>query len=170
MAHHTEQEVCTRLAEAFPVSLQVPPEFSVNPSGYERLYLLDGQLRSWEGPLAEVSSPICLRQDGSLKRPVIGHIPSMDESTAMAGLEAAVRAWDNGQGRWPTLSVSARIEAVGGFVTRMLTVRDEVVKLLMWEIGKSLDDSRKEFDRTVEIIQQIVAGRHSSFLRTDFIL
>jgi glyceraldehyde-3-phosphate dehydrogenase (NADP+) len=34
----------------------------------------------------------------------------------------------------------------------MVERRDEVVRLLMWEIGKSLADSRKEFDRTVEYI------------------
>jgi glyceraldehyde-3-phosphate dehydrogenase (NADP+) len=30
--------------------------------------------------------------------------------------------------------------------------REEVVRLIMWEIGKSLGDSRKEFDRTVDYI------------------
>ena len=34
----------------------------------------------------------------------------------------------------------------------MKQVREEVVKLMMWEIGKSLEDSYKEFDRTVEYI------------------
>jgi glyceraldehyde-3-phosphate dehydrogenase (NADP+) len=52
--------------------------------------------------------------------------------------------------------VSARIEAVEAFVVRMLAVRDEVVKLLMWEIGKSLEDSRKEFDRTVDYIRKTI--------------
>jgi glyceraldehyde-3-phosphate dehydrogenase (NADP+) len=45
---------------------------------------------------------------------------------------------------------------VEGFIARMIAVRDEVVKLLMWEIGKSLDDSRKEFDRTVEYIRKTI--------------
>lgn len=154
MAQPNKDLTDARLAALFSNPDQVPQEFRVDARSYERLYLLDGQLRSWEGPLAEVSSPICLRQDGSLQRPVIGRVPSMDEATALAGLEAAVRAWDSGRGRWPTSSVSARIEAVEGFVTRMLAVRDEVVKLLMWEIGKSLDDSRKEFDRTVDYIRR----------------
>jgi len=38
----------------------------------------------------------------------------------------------------------------------MKAVRDEVVRLLMWEIGKNLADSRKEFDRTVEYIADTV--------------
>jgi glyceraldehyde-3-phosphate dehydrogenase (NADP+) len=38
------------------------------------------------------------------------------------------------------------------FVNQMKLTRNEVVKYLMWEIGKSLPDSEKEFDRTVEYI------------------
>jgi glyceraldehyde-3-phosphate dehydrogenase (NADP+) len=38
----------------------------------------------------------------------------------------------------------------------MLAARDDVVKLLMWEVGKSLDDSRKEFDRTVDYIRKTI--------------
>ena len=38
------------------------------------------------------------------------------------------------------------------FVRQMKLTRSEVVKYLMWEIGKSLPDSEKEFDRTVEYI------------------
>jgi glyceraldehyde-3-phosphate dehydrogenase (NADP+) len=38
------------------------------------------------------------------------------------------------------------------FVTLMKQERDKVVKLLMWEIGKNLNDSEKEFDRTVDYI------------------
>ena len=34
--------------------------------------------------------------------------------------------------------------------------RNEVVKLLMWEIGKSLPDSEKEFDRTVDYIYDTI--------------
>jgi glyceraldehyde-3-phosphate dehydrogenase (NADP+) len=51
------------------------------------------------------------------------------------------------------MTVADRIAAVEEFARRMALVRDEVVTLLMWEIGKSLEDSRKEFDRTVEYIR-----------------
>jgi glyceraldehyde-3-phosphate dehydrogenase (NADP+) len=42
------------------------------------------------------------------------------------------------------------------FVTQMKATRTEVVKLLMWEIGKTLGDSEKEFDRTVEYIYDTI--------------
>lgn len=153
MITSTQSQITARLETAFPEPDQIPQEYRPKPSCYQGLYLIDGELGSWNGPMVEVNSPICLRKDGKLARPVIGHVPLMDEATAMRALAAANRAWNNGQGRWPTLSVSARIDAVEGFVTRMLATREEVVRLLMWEIGKSLDDSRKEFDRTVEYIR-----------------
>ncbi|HOX58436.1 MAG TPA: aldehyde dehydrogenase family protein [Candidatus Paceibacterota bacterium] len=145
-----------RLTEAFPAADRVPAEWHPDTRGYERLYLINGEIREWTGPVAEILSPICLREGNVLRRPVIGSVPAMDEAAGLAALEAAARAWDDGRGRWPTLTVSARIEAVEAFVGRMLAVRNEVVKLLMWEIGKSLDDSRKEFDRTVDYIRKTV--------------
>ena len=144
------------LTDVFPTSDRIPREYQVDTRSYERLYLIDGELREWSGQVAEISSPICLRDGSAIRRPIIGRVPAMDEATALAALQAASRAWDDGRGRWPTLTVSARIEAVEGFVTRMLVVREEVVKLLMWEIGKSLDDSRKEFDRTVEYVRKTI--------------
>ena len=34
--------------------------------------------------------------------------------------------------------------------------RSEIVNLLMWEIGKNLSDSQKEFDRTIEYIEATI--------------
>ena len=42
------------------------------------------------------------------------------------------------------------------FVEKMKKHRKEVVNFLMWEIGKSLNDSQKEFDRTVEYIYDTI--------------
>ena len=156
MQGNSDHDLAARLAASFPTDENIPAEFRPDPSGYEKLYLQDGEVREWPGPYAEVSSPICVHQDGTLKRTIIGHVPSMDEDAAMAGLHAAVRAWDFGRGEWPTMSVANRIAAVEKFTERMVAVRDEVVRLLMWEIGKSLDDSRKEFDRTVDYIRLTV--------------
>ena len=156
MQGNFDHDLAARLAAAFPTNETVPPEYRPNPTPYEKLYLQDGAVREWPGPCTEVSSPICLHDNGKLQRPVLGHVPSMDEDAAMAGLKAAVRAWDNGRGEWPTMSVAGRIAAVEKFTEKMVAVRDEVVRLLMWEIGKSLDDSRKEFDRTVDYIRLTV--------------
>jgi acyl-CoA reductase-like NAD-dependent aldehyde dehydrogenase len=50
------------------------------------------------------------------------------------------------------MSVAERIKCVEAFTRKMMEQKDIVVKLIMWEIGKSYSDSLKEFDRTVEYI------------------
>ena len=42
------------------------------------------------------------------------------------------------------------------FAFLMRERRDEVVRLLMWEIGKTLPDSEKEFDRTLQYIRDTI--------------
>jgi glyceraldehyde-3-phosphate dehydrogenase (NADP+) len=64
--------------------------------------------------------------------------------------------FNNGQGVWPTMKVADRIKSMTRFVSQMEATREEVVKYLMWEIGKSLSDSQKEFDRTVEYIYDTI--------------
>jgi glyceraldehyde-3-phosphate dehydrogenase (NADP+) len=145
-----------QLETLFPAEADIPAEHRIDPREYERRYLIDGEIRTWEGPTAEVSSPICLRSGGGLTRTTIGQVPSMDEATVMRALDSAVRAWDHGRGAWPTMSVAARIDRVERFLEIMASKRDEVIRLLMWEIGKNLPDSRKEFDRTVEYIRSTI--------------
>jgi glyceraldehyde-3-phosphate dehydrogenase (NADP+) len=53
------------------------------------------------------------------------------------------------------MKVADRITCMTNFVQQMEATRTEVVKYLMWEIGKSLSDS-KEFDRTVEYIYDTI--------------
>lgn len=144
------------LKSLFPSSDGIPAEFRLDTSAYERLYLLNGEVKRWDGAVDEVSSPICLGQEGGIRRAIIGHSPAMDESAALAALNAAVNAWDNGRGPWPTMSVAGRIGAMEKFVSLMKKERGEVITLLMWEIGKSYEDSCKEFDRTVEYIERTV--------------
>jgi glyceraldehyde-3-phosphate dehydrogenase (NADP+) len=52
--------------------------------------------------------------------------------------------------------VEQRIRHMETFAFRMVEKRAEIVKLLMWEIGKSLADSEKEFDRTVDYIRDTI--------------
>ena len=54
------------------------------------------------------------------------------------------------------MKVYERINCMQKFVDLMKLQRDEVVKLLMWEIGKNLNDSQKEFDRTVDYINETI--------------
>jgi aldehyde dehydrogenase (NAD+) len=79
-----------------------------------------------------------------------------EESDAM--VEAAARAYDRGRGAWPTMTVAARIECMQRFVQGMAQRREAVARLIMWEIGKSIADAAKEFDRTVDYIQATIAA------------
>jgi acyl-CoA reductase-like NAD-dependent aldehyde dehydrogenase len=82
----------------------------------------------------------------------IGSYPICTEKEAMIALEAACELYNEGRGEWPTMSVAQRINCVEHFIKKMLEQKEIVVKLIMWEIGKTYADSEKEFDRTVEYI------------------
>lgn len=127
------------------------------PSIAQREYLCGGRLLAWDGPVQEVLSPVGLAgPDGASRRVPLGHYPLLDEAAALAALDAAVRAYDQGRGAWPTMPVAGRIEAVEKFAFLMRERRDEVVRLLMWEIGKTLPDSEKEFDRTLQYVRDTI--------------
>ncbi|MGL1386122.1 aldehyde dehydrogenase family protein, partial [Vibrio parahaemolyticus] len=67
----------------------------------------------------------------------MGTYPVCTEKEAMEALEAAVTAYNHGRGEWPTMSVANRIKCVEEFTRKMIAQKDLVVKLIMWEIGKS---------------------------------
>lgn len=146
-----------RVSNMFPRSEDVPPEHDIGRYEDGDRWLIDGEIRRWGGKTVPVESPICIRQpDGTTKRKVIGSYADLGAAEATAAVEAATRAYAGGRGEWPTMPVAHRLERLRVFVDKMRQKRDVVVKLLMWEIGKSLEDSQKEFDRTVEYILDTV--------------
>jgi glyceraldehyde-3-phosphate dehydrogenase (NADP+) len=136
----------------------IPEKFRFTIPIQQREYLCDGVVRNWDGLLQEVLSPLCEMVDGTAQQKLIGSYPLLTEEQAMETLDAACRAYDHGRGEWPTMSVEARIRHVEDFSNQMEQKRDEVVKLLMWEIGKTLPDAEKEFDRTVEYIRDTISA------------
>ncbi len=136
----------------FPTFEDVPEAYRVEPL-HQRESLVDGQILAWEGPVQEAVSPVCLKTAEGLQPFQLGSFPSMGTAEAMAAVDAAVRAWDSGTGRWPTMPVAERIRCVENFTQAMTARREEVARLLMWEIGKTWKDSLKEFDRTVDYIR-----------------
>ena len=130
----------------------IPSSFQVTPM-HSRNYLIQGQLRTWEGDVAEVYSPIRTPNSKGEEAPtLLGTVPDMETEIALEALEAAKTAYNRGQGLWPTMKVRERIQCMERFVEKMKQTRDEVVKLLMWEICKNQPDAEKEFDRTVDYI------------------
>ena len=140
----------------FPSAGAIPPEVRVSTEPYEMRYLIDGQIRTWNGPAQEIYSPVCLNDGQGPTRCKLGRCALVTEKEALDALDAACRAYADGRGEWPTASVADRIACLQAFIPRMQAVREVVVKLLMWEIGKTLSDAQKEFDRTVEYIRATI--------------
>ena len=112
-------------------------------------YLVNGVLKHWTGAKAEVYSNIYYENGAPT---LLGSVPDMDTEAANEAINSAVAAFDKGKGDWPTMKVKDRIACMNTFVEKMRPHREEVVRLLMWEIGKTKNDACKEFDRTIDYI------------------
>jgi glyceraldehyde-3-phosphate dehydrogenase (NADP+) len=128
----------------------IPLEYQITVPLHQSTYLVNGELKPWTGATTQVFSTISSTEEYAPT--LLGSIPSMGAEAADEAVVSAEKAYNNGQGQWPTMKVVDRIKCMDNFVTQMKATRNEVVKYLMWEIGKSLPDSEKEFDRTVEYI------------------
>jgi glyceraldehyde-3-phosphate dehydrogenase (NADP+) len=140
----------------FPTDDMVPEKYRIASPIEQRQYLCDGAIKEWTGPQQDVLSPICEAIGDTARQKLIGSYPLLTEEQALETLDAACRAYDHGRGPWPTMSVEERIRHVEAFAYRMQEQREVVVKLLMWEIGKTLPDAEKEFDRTVDYIRDTI--------------
>ena len=140
----------------FPTADAIPAAYRLETPVNQREYLINGELRHWEGDVETVLSPVHLQTAQGTLPATVGHFPLLTQEESLAALDAAVAAYDRGRGPWPTLSVAQRIEHMQDFAYRMKEKREDVVKLLMWEIGKSCKDSQKEFDRTVKYIEDTI--------------
>jgi acyl-CoA reductase-like NAD-dependent aldehyde dehydrogenase len=161
------------LAQLFPAdNSQIPAAYQIEPI-HQREYLLNGEMRPWDGPVSEVYSPVCVPDaDGKLQRQLVGSFPVTGPQQALEALEAAVAAYDNGRGEWPQMAVADRIACMETFVGKMLEQKKLVVNLIMWEIGKNLADATKEFDRTITYIYDTIdtlknMDRNSSRFRIE---
>lgn len=134
--------------------MKIPSTYTITEPLHQKEYLINGSLEEWTGKTTEVYSTISTTE--KYKPTLLGTIPYMGKETALKALDAACEAYDKGQGLWPTMKVSDRIACMEKFVGLMKPKREEVVKYMMWEIGKSLQDSQKEFDRTVEYIYDTI--------------
>jgi glyceraldehyde-3-phosphate dehydrogenase (NADP+) len=145
-----------RLSEIFPTESSIPSAHIMDAFIEQREYLINGTLKKWQGAVSTVYSPVFVKSEDGYIQKKIGSTPLLTAHEALHALDAAVAAYNLGHGQWPTMSVTDRIVHVEKFLAAMRTKRTEVVKLLMWEIGKSLKDSEKEFDRTCDYIVDTV--------------
>jgi glyceraldehyde-3-phosphate dehydrogenase (NADP+) len=147
-----------KIQNVFPRATDIPKTLLNGIPCIQTGYLINGEIRVWDGPRQEVLSPVWVAGDTDPKPFFIGEYPLLTEAEAFQALDAAVAAYDHGRGLWPTLSVAERIDHMERFVFRMIEAKDRVVRFLMWEVGKSLQDSEKEFDRTIKYINDTLAA------------
>lgn len=144
------------LSQLFPELKDIPEEFRFDKEIHQKEILVNGEMMPWTGEVAEVFSPVYLKEGNSYTKKLLGSIPVAGEKEAQLALDAALKAYDNGRGAWPTMSILERIGCMEDFTHKMIAKKALIVKLLMWEIGKSYGDSVKEFDRTVEYILKTI--------------
>jgi glyceraldehyde-3-phosphate dehydrogenase (NADP+) len=130
----------------------IPETALVDGARWDSQYLIDGEILTWSGASEPVSSPILVGGE----RHVVGRMPMLDRAEALRALGAAKKAWSSGRGRWPTMRVAGRIECVEKFCEEMKSAREDVVRLLMWEIAKTRKDAETEFDRTLAYVRDTV--------------
>jgi glyceraldehyde-3-phosphate dehydrogenase (NADP+) len=145
-----------RSASIFPAEGTIPDKWRIASPMEQSHYLCNGEIKEWTGPQQHVLSPICEAIHDTVQQKLIGSYPLLGEQQSLEALDAACKAYDYGRGPWPTMSVEERIRHVEAFAYRMKEKRDDVVRLLMWEIGKALPDAEKEFDRTVDYIRDTI--------------
>ncbi|MEI6426454.1 MAG: aldehyde dehydrogenase family protein [Candidatus Absconditabacteria bacterium] len=137
----------TKIENLFPESLDQIPE-AFQPVVTNQNHYLMGHIRTHSGPVQDVYSPISVGG-----KPVyLGHYPLITADTALEGLSLAEQAWDGGNGWWPTTTHAERIRLMKIFVELMKKHREKIVRMIMWEICKTLPDAETEFDRTVQCI------------------
>src|SRR3954470_2273037 len=146
-----------QLTALFPAESNLTAEHGRPELVHQRHWLVGGEPRPWTGRVQTVRSAICVRTGaGSLEQVELGSYPMGGIPEAEEALAAAVAAYDAGGGEWPTMTVAERIACMQDFTKQMIARRGEIVNLIMWEIGKNLPDSQKEFDRTVDYIRATI--------------
>jgi glyceraldehyde-3-phosphate dehydrogenase (NADP+) len=145
------------VATVFSVLTRIPETCRIREPLYQRGILIDGEIQPWTGKMRSVHSAIVVGNAlGQFTRMELGAIPEAGADEAFKALDAAEAAYDHGRGAWPTMRVADRIACVEDFTRQIVAKRADVVKLLMWEIGKTLKDSEKEFDRTITYIRDTI--------------
>lgn len=145
-----------RIDQIFPTPGDIPDSVRPEKPLEQTEYLVNGELRHWSGPMQEVFSPVLVKNSTGLAPIFLGRYPLLTANESREALEAALRAYDHGRGRWPSMTVQDRIHHLEQFVFQVTGKKSEVVNLIMWEIGKSQEDSEREFDRTIEYIKNTI--------------
>ena len=132
-----------KIQNIFPSINEIPSNMDIPEQHEQQLYLLEGELKKWDGHVQDIFSPVFIKENDVLVRKRLGSYPLLGEKESLEALASAQKAYNIGRGEWPTMPVKKRIEHMLLFTTKMKEQRSVIDKYLMWEIGKSLKDSEK---------------------------
>ena len=94
---------------------------------------------------------------GCCSKVPIGEMPQLSTQQATDILNDAVtKGWKGGAGEWTQMSLSERIRRIQDLISHLQTQREEIIQVLMWEIGKNYNDAASEFDRTIQFIEMTI--------------
>lgn len=130
-------------------------EEQFKPWDVDQTTYLDGGIMTHYGAFQKVYSPIINAFDSGTQTH-LGQYPIMTVAQAESVLKTAINAWNLGRGEWPMLSWQNRIKRMEIFIELMKEKRDKIIRLMMWEVGKTYKDSAKEFDRTIEYAEKTI--------------
>ncbi len=129
----------------------------------DNIYMIDWEIREFDWESVEVYSSFNIDMEKKSAwieiesdRVLIWKYPKLTEKEALEALDAAVKAYDDGEWKWPSADPDERIEMMLGFMNHMYLNKKWIVELLMAEIWKNREDAEKEFDRTIEYIVETV--------------
>jgi glyceraldehyde-3-phosphate dehydrogenase (NADP+) len=74
----------------------IPDNFKIKHIVNHNSYLINGELKHWDGPSSKVYSTISSTDDNSPT--LLGSIPLLEKDQAIEALDAASAAYDNGKG------------------------------------------------------------------------
>src|SRR5690606_27566048 len=142
--------------ELFPITDNIPDSIKILNPKHQNKILINGELREWRGNVHQVYSPILVvnKENGQLEKRQIGTYPIASIQETTEALHAAIKAYNNGRGDWPSMPIMDTILHLKYFLTEMKKQKMEIVTLIVWEIGKTVIDAEKEFDRTIDYINE----------------
>jgi glyceraldehyde-3-phosphate dehydrogenase (NADP+) len=147
-----------RIRSIFPDEADIPEEFRLKYPVIQKEYLINGELRIWGGRMQEVLTPLYIKTLSGLTQKIAGSYPWLTKKESLEALQAAVQAYNHGKGLWPSMTAYERIQRIEDFLVQVKSKKKEIVKLLMWETGKTYDGSLREFDRTVDYVNKIISA------------
>ncbi|TCG11254.1 aldehyde dehydrogenase family protein [Mycoplasma todarodis] len=106
--------------------------------------------------------------NGKKRYPIISPINLKEFSSAVAltkkEIDVAFAAARESQKLWKKYSREERIEFVSEFANKLSEKKEEIAEVMLYEIGKPLEDSIVEIQRTVELISETIYSYHNQLI------